>query len=85
MEYAEEDIACPTTPEEWQEIAKQVGPRRNFCQTMGALGGKHIAIKNPKNGGSLYFNYKGPYSFVLVKLVDDDYKCHYENKPIQIY
>ena len=25
--YAEEAIACSTTPEEWQEIAKQFGSR----------------------------------------------------------
>ena len=41
---------------------------------MGTLDGKHIAIKCPKNGGSLYYSYKGFRSIVLMKLVDADYK-----------
>lgn len=55
-EYAEETIGCPTTPEEWQEIATQIGSRWNFYHTVGALKVKHIAIKCPENGGSLYYS-----------------------------
>ena len=58
-EYAEEVIACPTTPQEWQPIADQFGTRWQFHHAVGALDGKHIAIRCPKNGGSLYYNYKG--------------------------
>ena len=72
--YAEEVIACPTTPEEWMTIADQFALRWNFYHCLGALDGKHIAIKCPKGGGSMYFNYKKFHSIVLMALVDADYR-----------
>ena len=57
-EFAEEVISCPTTPEEWRRIADQFAARWQLPHALGALDGKHIAIRCPKNGGSLYYNYK---------------------------
>ncbi|XP_061179014.1 putative nuclease HARBI1 [Saccostrea echinata] len=74
VEYADEVIACSTTTDERQQIAEQFRVRWNLDHVLGALDGKHIAIKCPRNGGSLYYNYKGFHSLILMGLVDADYK-----------
>ena len=59
---------------EWRQLAEQFKVRWNLDHVLGALDGKHIAIKCPRNGGSLYYNYKGFHSIILMRLVDADYK-----------
>ena len=56
-EYAEDVISCPTTPEEWREVAQLLETRLNFPHCIGAIDGKHLAIRCPPKGGSLYCNY----------------------------
>lgn len=73
-EFAPEYLKCPTTTEKWRDICKHFSDRWNFHHCLGALDGKHIAIKCPKNGGSVYYNYKGFHSIILMALVDADYK-----------
>ena len=53
-EYKNELIPCPSSPEEWSPT----------------LDGKHVAIRRPAITGSLYHNYKGFFSLVLIALVD---------------
>ncbi|KAK6167936.1 hypothetical protein SNE40_021859 [Patella caerulea] len=73
-EYMDEVLVCPTTPESWRVIADTFYRRWNFPHICGALDGKHVACRRPPKSGSLYFNYKGFYSIVLMALVDADYK-----------
>ncbi len=73
-EYAREVIAATTTLAEWLQIAHVFSSRWNFHNCLGAMDGKNIAIKCPRGGGSLYFNYKKFHSIVFMALVDADYK-----------
>jgi hypothetical protein len=73
-EYSDELLKCPKTPEEWKVVSDRFAQRWNFHNTIGAIDGKHIAIRCPANGGSLYFNYKRFHSIILMALVDADYK-----------
>ena len=66
-------MICPTDPEEWRNIEEKFRNRWNIPHALGALDGKHIAMKKPKKSGSKYFNYKGYFSLVLLAMVDAEY------------
>ena len=72
-EYQGELLTCPRTSDQWKEKASQFSRRWNFHNAIGALDGKHVAIRCPPDSGSLYYNYKGFYSVVMLALVDADY------------
>jgi hypothetical protein len=76
-EYVQEVLCCPTTAEGWREIAEGYWKRWNFPHCIGAIDGKHVAIRKPKKSGSIYHNYKGFFSIVLLAVVDSDYKFMY--------
>ena len=77
QEYQDEVLCGPRSPEEWKHVANTFSKTWNFHNTLGAIDGKHIAIRCPRNGGSVYFNYKGFHSIVLLAVVDGNYKFLY--------
>ena len=49
----------------------------NYPCCLGAIDGKHIAIQQPADTGSEFFNYKHFFSVILFDMVDANYKFIY--------
>lgn len=64
----------PSSIEEWNEVANSLKTKWNFPSCLGALDGKHIAIKAPEHSGSTFYNYKDFFSIVLLARLGTDYK-----------
>ncbi|GFQ68092.1 putative nuclease HARBI1 [Trichonephila clavata] len=68
-------VVLPTpTMGQFQKIAQQYSTKWNFPNCIGAIDGKHVRIKAPKNSGSLFYNYKDYHAMVMLAVVDTDCK-----------
>ncbi|KAL2080736.1 hypothetical protein ACEWY4_024529 [Coilia grayii] len=67
-----EYMPTPTT-EDWRSVAEGFQRRWAFPNCLGSIDGKHVVIRAPDNSGSLFYNYKGTYSVVLLAVVDAEY------------
>ncbi|XP_062412373.1 uncharacterized protein LOC134102312 [Sardina pilchardus] len=70
-------LKTPTTEAGWREVARGFQDRCQFPHCLGAIDGKHVYIQPPANSGSLFYNYKGRFSVVLMAVVDANYKFVY--------
>ena len=70
-------VKMPATEDEWRIIAANFMHKWQFPNCIGALDGKHVIMTSPIKSGSLYFNYKGTISMVLMAMVDADLKFTY--------
>lgn len=73
----DEFLRCPHTEDEWRAIANHFGEQWNFHHVIGAMDGKHCVIDPPLKSGSMFYNYKGDYSVVLLAVVDADLRFIY--------
>ena len=55
---------------DWRNIAEKFEGRWNFPNCIGTIDGKHVQIQCPPGSGSMFYNYKGTYSVVLMAVVD---------------
>ncbi|XP_068211947.1 uncharacterized protein [Palaemon carinicauda] len=69
-------LKVPNSNEEWNKVADEFQEKWDFPNCKGAIDGKYIVFKQPQNSRSLYFNYKGTNSIVLMAL-DANYKFLY--------
>ena len=62
------------TPEDWQSSAADFAELWQLPNCIGAIDGKHVSLEKPSNTGTLYHNYKGFCSVVLLAVVDARYR-----------
>lgn len=56
-------------------VARGFQRRRNFPNCLGAIDGKHVSIRPPRESGSYFYIYKGNHSIVLLAICDA--KCKF--------
>jgi len=59
---------------DWEQKAEEFWNRWQFPNCIASIDGKHVRIVAPARSGSLYFNYKGHFSLVLLAMVDANCK-----------
>lgn len=70
-------LKTPNTPEAWEAVAHTFNELCQFPNCIGAVDGKHVIINAPPNAGSIYYNYKGTHSIILMGVADAEYKLIY--------
>ena len=60
--------------QDWRKIESEFWTWWNFPNCIGAIDGKHIMLQAPARSGSVFYNYKGTFSIVLMAIVDAQYR-----------
>ena len=79
-----ERLTCPTTPEAWKKLEREFRLSWNVPDAIGALDGKHVRIKKPPKSGSLYHNYKGFFSVIVMVLVNAEYRFRWVDRGVML-
>ncbi|XP_046342448.2 uncharacterized protein LOC124123198 [Haliotis rufescens] len=78
LRHLQQEIPMPpcnmSSGDTWEDVAEEFLMRWNVPHDCDALDGKHVTIRKPPKTGTMYRNYKGFFSVVLMALVDADYK-----------
>ena len=67
----------PPTLQDWRRIQRRFNHIWQFPNCIGSLDGKHVSIRAPPKSSTLFHNYKGFFSIVLMALEDADYNFIY--------
>ena len=67
-------MQVPKTASAWEAVANGFQEAWEFPHCLGAVDGKHVAIKKPPHTGSLNYNYKKFFSIVLLAIVSKNYE-----------
>nr|CAI5849246.1 unnamed protein product [Callosobruchus analis] len=78
-----EYIKMPSTNDGWRDVSREFDVAWNFPHCIGCVDGKHVVMQNPNNAGSMYLNYKGTFSIVLMAVCDANYCFTFADAGIQ--
>ena len=78
-EFMDETLYLPRSKAVWIHEADEFYRQWNLPNCVAAVDGKHIRIKCPAKGGSLYYNYKKFHSILLLAVVDS--KLRFREEP----
>ena len=67
-------MSLPEIEEQWKNIAQEFGDLWQFPHVVGAIERKYVVNKAPAKSDTLYHNYKGTFSIVLLAVCDAKYK-----------
>ena len=68
-----EYVSPHSSPEDWKRISNDFCQIWNMLHCIGAIYGKHACIRKPSHTGTLWHNYKGFLSMVLLVICDARY------------
>ena len=61
-------LSPPKSSDDWKKITADFELLWNIPHVIGSIDGKHVRIECPANTGTLYQNYKGFFSIVLLAI-----------------
>ena len=67
-------VKTPNSRTEWEQISGKFEERWNLPNILGAIDGKRIILEQPINSGSMYHDYKGNDSIILMAVVGPEYE-----------